>query len=429
MWDNPPPMNAVCSPALAAPDSPAFDVAQLGQVFTPDSVVQAMLALRQRHGRVLEPSCGNGAFLRHLSGAVGIELDPRHAPAGALVGDFFALPQHEKFDTIIGNPPYVRHQDIAASTRALLPRALGFDRRSNLFLFFIAKCLDHLAPGGELIFITPRDFLKATSARPLNRLLHARGTITHVIELGDKKSFDGALPNCLIWRFVEGDFSRRTALIDAAHHRTLDDALAAAANGDWEMRDFVEHAGQLAFVRDAHEVPLTEVFAVRVGAVSGADPIFSDPTHGTRDFVCSHTRTSGETRRMIWQPESPHPALLPHKAALLARRIKPFSEADWWLWGRGYPQTTAPRIYVNHRTRVAEPFFLHDSPHFDGAVLALFPHRPDLELNALCAMLNAVDWAEQGFVCDGRFIFGQRALQNARLPAAFAAFARNPDRD
>ncbi|MBB4013240.1 Eco57I restriction-modification methylase domain-containing protein [Niveibacterium umoris] len=418
-------MDTLCSPPHAStPSTPDYDVAQLGQVFTPEPVVRAMLALRRNHGRTLEPSCGNGAFLRHLPGAVGIELDPRHAPPGVLVGDFFALPLNETFDTIIGNPPYVRHQDIAPGTRRLLPTELPFDRRSNLFLYFIAKCVKHLVPGGELIFITPRDFLKATSAQPLNRLLHARGTITHAIELGDKKSFAGALPNCLIWRFVEGDFSRRTALIDAAHHRTLDDALAAARNGDWEMRDFVEHAGQLAFVRDAHEVPLTEVFSVKVGAVSGADSVFASAEHGTRDFVCSHTRTSGETRRMIWQPESPHPALQPHKAALLARRIAPFDESNWWQWGRGYPQSAAPRIYVNHRTRVAEPFFLHDSPHFDGAVLALFPHRPDVGLNELCAMLNAVDWAEQGFVCDGRFIFGQRALQNARLPAAFAAYAR-----
>ncbi|MCX9157409.1 class I SAM-dependent methyltransferase [Niveibacterium sp. 24ML] len=417
-------MIELSSPSRSESVAPTFDVAQLGQVFTPEPVVRAMLALRQKRGRTLEPSCGNGAFLRHLPGAVGIELDPRHAPPGALIGDFFALPAHEKFDTIIGNPPYVRHQDIAASTRALLPSTLGFDRRSNLFLFFIAKCLDHLTPGGELIFITPRDFLKATSAGPLNRLLHARGTLTHVIELGDKKSFDDALPNCLIWRFVEGDFSRRTALIDAAHHRTLGDALSAAERGEWEVRDFVEHAGQLAFVRSAHDLALTDVFAVKVGAVSGADAVFSSDACGTRDFVCSHTITSGKTRRMIWQPESPHPALLPHKAALLARRIAPFDESNWWHWGRGYPLTSAPRIYVNHRTRVAKPFFLNDSPHFDGAVLALFPHRPDVGLNELCAMLNAVDWAEQGFVCDGRFIFGQRALQHARLPAAFAAFAR-----
>ncbi len=67
-----------------------------------------MLALRRNSGRVLEPSCGDGAFLRHLPGAVGLELDADHCPPGALTLDFFAYPEREQFDTIIGNPPYVR---------------------------------------------------------------------------------------------------------------------------------------------------------------------------------------------------------------------------------------------------------------------------------------------------------------------------------
>jgi len=137
------------------------DVAALGQVFTPEPVVRAMLALRRNSGRVLEPSCGDGAFLRHLPDAVGLELDADHCPPGAQVLDFFAYPEREQFDTIIGNPPYVRFQDIPAATRELIAQGRYgrcLDGRSNLYLFFIEKCLRHLKPGGELIFITPRDF-------------------------------------------------------------------------------------------------------------------------------------------------------------------------------------------------------------------------------------------------------------------------------
>lgn len=400
------------------PPAAALDVTQLGQVFTPARIVQTMLDLRQRHGRTLEPACGDGAFLARLPGAVGIELDPRHAPQQAWVGDFFAYPESESFETIIGNPPYVRFQDIAPDTRTRLPQD-GFDGRSNLYLFFIDKCLRHLVPGGELIFITPRDFLKATSACSLNRRLFALGTITHAIELGDKRSFSDALPNCLIWRFERDNFSRRTALLDAGNFSSLDAALDAAAAGRWSTRQFVESGGHLAFVRETLALALTDVFSVKVGAVSGADALFTDPVQGTRDFVCSHTRRTGETRRMIWAPEAPHPALLPHKAALLARKIQPFDESNWWQWGRGYPQTDAPRIYVNNRTRNPEPFFLHPCPHFDGSVLALFPHHADADLPRLCAQLNAVDWTQQGFVCDGRYLFSQRALAHARLPASF----------
>ena len=38
-------------------------------------------------------------------------------------------------------------------------------------------------------------------------------------------------------------------------------------------------------------------------------------------------------------------------------------------------------------------------------------------------MLNDVDWSELGFVCDGRFLFSQRSLEQALLPEEFAEFA------
>ncbi len=401
----------------------ARDIISLGQVFTPQAVVFAMLALRRRAGSVLEPACGDGAFLQHLPAASAVEFDARFAPANAHVGDFFAWEAPGRFDTIIGNPPYVRNPDIPPATRERLPKA-DFERRGNLYLYFISRCLDLLAPGGELIFITPRNFLKATSAHKLNRKLYALGTITHAIDLGDKRSFAKAVPNCLIWRFERDDFSRRTAFLDAARFNRLDEVFAAAQAGAWEMRAFVESSGHLAFTSAACHVALGDVFSVKVGAVSGADAIFANETYGTHDFVCSHTATTGRTRRMIWSPEAPPAALEPFRERLLARRIVCFDKTNWWRWGRGWPQTDAPRIYVNGRTRRPQPFFLNPSNNFDGAILALFPYVANAKLAVLCDLLNHVDWAGQGFVCDGRFLFTQRALEQAWLPEAFAAFAR-----
>jgi adenine-specific DNA-methyltransferase len=44
-------------------------------------------------------------------------------------------------------------------------------------------------------------------------------------------------------------------------------------------------------------------------------------------------------------------------------------------------------------------------------------------VQALAAALNAVDWADLGFVCDGRFLFTQRSLEQTPLPESFRAFA------
>ena len=151
------------SPPSIASALPSFEVEALGQIFTPPAIVDCMRKLVRNKGRVLEPACGDGAFLKHFPGALGIEIDPRHAPPGAEVMNFFELSDDESFATIIGNPPYVRYQDISPGTRRLA-RGTVLDKRANLYLFFIEKCLRLLEPGGELIFITPRDFLKSTSA-------------------------------------------------------------------------------------------------------------------------------------------------------------------------------------------------------------------------------------------------------------------------
>lgn len=399
----------------------SLDIATRGQVFTPPAVVQAMLALRRNRGRVLEPAAGNGAFARELEDCVAIEVDPGQAPPGSLVMDFFAYPVSEHFQTVIGNPPYVRYQDIHPDTALLLYSQL-FDARSNLYLFFIEKAVRHLSPGGELIFITPRDFLKATSAIRLNRWLFDQGTITDAIDLGDARVFPGALPNCLIWRFEKGDLGRRCRHAELGIAADLAPGLAAPP---WQQRHFLEASGHLLFTRHHYPLHVRDLFSVKVGAVSGADEVYTSREFGNRQFVCSATASTGDTRSMIWQaPGStrPHPALLPYKDRLIGRRIRNYDESNWWQWGRGYPETDAPRIYVNHKTRRPNPFFLHPCKNFDGAVLALFPHDPECDLPALCSALNAVDWAELGFVCDGRFLFTQRSLENAPLPAALRAF-------
>ena len=404
------------------PSSPKRDVGHLGQVFTPPCIVNAMLALRQNRGRVLEPSCGNGAFCDRIDDLVAIEIDSVHAPKGSLVMDFFAYPLSERFRSVIGNPPYVRFRDIAVQTKHLLHSDL-LDGRANLYLYFIEKAVRHLDVGGELIFITPRDFLKSTGSCRLNRWLFDQGTITHAIELGDARVFADASPNCLIWRYEKGEFSRRTKFFEIGVGDDLEAALNAPA---WDERNFVEAAGFLSFTSAEQALTLSDIAVVKVGAVSGDNEVFSSDQHGNRDFVCSHTHESGQTRRMIWtEPGTRAPAiLLPHQERLKARGIRAFDDSNWWEWGRGYPLTSAPRIYVNMLTRRPDPFFLHPSPHFDGSVLAIFPRNPKADLPKLRDALNAVDWRQDGFVCDGRFRFSQRSLACARLEAAFLDFSR-----
>ncbi|WP_393970982.1 class I SAM-dependent methyltransferase [Oxyplasma meridianum] len=374
-------------------------IKNLGQVFTPESIVSQMLGLKKNNGNTLEPSCGNGAFLKHLNNAVGIEIDPIYKGKNILNIDFFDYSIEEKFDTIIGNPPYVKFQDIPEETKLKLEKYKSlFDKRSNLYLFFIYKSILHLKPHGELIFITPRDFLKATSSINLNTFIYNNGTITDLIDLGDNKIFGDYTPNCIIWRFEKDNFTRRTNT----------------------YKEFTLSNGQLLFTDNQYPVKFSDIFFVKVGAVSGADKIFSNDEYGNADFVCSFTAKTGKTKKMIFNKKIDY--LNKFKETLMKRRIKKFDENNWWEWGRLHYQSQEKRIYVNCKTRNKEPFFLHPSNYYDGSVLAIFPKNQELDLKTLCDKLNKVNWFELGFVCDGRFIFSQRSLENCMLPEDFAIY-------
>jgi hypothetical protein len=66
-------------------------------VYTPDDVARDVVNFFKPAGRILEPSAGDGAFLRHLPP----DTDWCEIEKGR---DFFAC--HEHYDWIIGNPPY-----------------------------------------------------------------------------------------------------------------------------------------------------------------------------------------------------------------------------------------------------------------------------------------------------------------------------------
>lgn len=194
----------------------------IGQHPTPPGIVQRMLAmaevpaLARRGARVLDPGCGEGAFLlpileeyavhaaAHghplewiLHRVRGIEFDPR--PIGAcreqatgvlaahgfqptprdltrlvIEGDFTRFGEGG-FDLVIGNPPYVRLEGLAEEDRRRYRRQFTSAlNRYDLYFLFFEQGLRLLAKGGQLCFITPQKYAQVWSGSGLRRLLATR---------------------------------------------------------------------------------------------------------------------------------------------------------------------------------------------------------------------------------------------------------------
>ena len=87
------------------------------------------------------------------------------------IGDFISSRLIRTFPAIVSNPPYIRHHRLSGRQKGELQRlaqlCLGFrlDGRVGLHLYFLLKCLDHLAPGGRLAFLLPADVCEGVSSR------------------------------------------------------------------------------------------------------------------------------------------------------------------------------------------------------------------------------------------------------------------------
>lgn len=357
---------------------------KLGQVFTREPEVKKMISLIENNGKILEPSCGDGAFFNRLptDRTVGIEIDSTVAPKNAKVMDFFD--ERDTYDTIIGNPPYLMYKEIPTVTLPKLPR--GLDKRANLYMFFIWRCIDLLNKKGELIFIVPRDFIKLSGSYYLNKRLFDEGGFTYWEELGDKNVFDGATPNVVIFRWVKG-----------ANH-----TIPVSFND-----------GYLYFSKIENGVRLDEVFDVKVGAVSGANNIFYNE-NGNISLANSESKKTGKLIKAIYGKQM-IPIIENFKNELLKRTGSSFNEENWWDWIRKPVCIKNNKILVNCKTRDTKPFFSIDCDAWDGSLLALIPKK-DIDINKYVDILNNIDWNKQGFKVGGRLIFSQRSLSHAIIP-------------
>lgn len=234
---------------------------RLGQVWTPDWMVSHMLDLSNYTDeavlstRILEPSFGNGAFLKEIvtrilkessargmttkdtasiidNNVYGIEIDKEiyqntvdelvemcskhgvHTSFPNLLNiDAMDIDPSFKYDIVVANPPYVRVHLMDESSRKKAERWSLGARIQDLYTVFIDICSSVLADNGTACIITPQSWLKDKGKAAVRRALCERGQLDLIENYGFHPVFNKASTKVCVTRLSKG--SNRIALSDS----------------------------------------------------------------------------------------------------------------------------------------------------------------------------------------------------------------------
>lgn len=184
---------------------------------------------------LLEPACGRGVFLAaaverliesarregrgvsSLRGAItGYDVDPDHVAASRAVvadilgrhgatakhadelahawvkqADFLLVPERRVFDVVVGNPPYVRIEQLAPALQVeYRARFESLYDRADLYVAFIERGLNLLSPTGVLSFICADRWTLNRYGAPLRKLISERFRVRCYIDLHQASPFE-----------------------------------------------------------------------------------------------------------------------------------------------------------------------------------------------------------------------------------------------
>jgi adenine-specific DNA-methyltransferase len=101
------------------------------------------------------------------------------------------------FDVVIGNPPYIRQEELKAQKLIFKTHYKSYSSTADLLVYFIEKGLGILKPNGELTNIISSKFIKAGYGKPLREWLQ-QYQIRKLIDFGDLPVFEEATTYPLI---------------------------------------------------------------------------------------------------------------------------------------------------------------------------------------------------------------------------------------
>jgi len=168
-----------------------------GGFYTPEPIASFVLKWAFNGNKqldILEPSCGDGVFLEEIqkggyeyNSVTAIEFDEIEAEKSKKIGldktkvinaDFhdFCINTNQKFDLVVGNPPYIRYQYFDREQQEFASNIfdkakLKYSKLTNAWVSFVVGSSLLLKEKGKIGFVLPAEILQVSYAQPLREFL------------------------------------------------------------------------------------------------------------------------------------------------------------------------------------------------------------------------------------------------------------------
>jgi adenine-specific DNA-methyltransferase len=122
-------------------------------------------------------------------------------------------PIESGFDIVIGNPPYVRMEQIKELKPMLKQQYHCFTGGADLYVYFYERSFDLLRVGGLLSFISSNKFLRTAYAQRLRHFLATAGEVKDLIDFGETPVFTAIVePSIILVRKIRETRDKGTLL-------------------------------------------------------------------------------------------------------------------------------------------------------------------------------------------------------------------------
>ena len=301
---------------------PTSDRKVNGAFFTPAYIVDFIIneVSPDRTDKCLDPSCGSGAFLiglveyfksqygksirqtirENIFGSDILEYNVQRAKIllaiyGLLYDEIivesdFNIYCHDslkakwnnEFEVIVGNPPYVKYQDLSNDNRKyLMDNWQTIETGTfNLYFAFFELAYELLKQEGKFGYITPNNYFTSLAGVSLRRFFQTKKCLNRIVDFRYKKVFDAQTYTAItIGTKRPNDFILYDKISD---NQQCDDFLASANGSPNHWEDLNVKKWRLLKTQEQENIriiettgtPIKQLFNIAVGIATLKDEVF-----------------------------------------------------------------------------------------------------------------------------------------------------------